>query len=309
VFLLLQNSGQNCVGIERIYVYESVFDQFVDKAAAAVRNLRVGSPVDSVTGNAAQVDMGPITTAPQLELIQALVDDAVNKGAHLLVGGYAYFQSPEAASKAPKAIRGKSPARGRGAGAVPESDGIEVATPSNPLAQGLFYAPTVLAGVTHDMRIANEEVFGPVMSIFKVPNNNDEAVIAMANATQYGLGATVYSGSPARANRIAARLHCGMVGVNAYGLNYLVQSLPFGGVGASGFDRFGGPEGLRACCLMRSVVTDWLSWLSIPTPVPKQLQYPVAADAPAFTHALIQMQFADSWVGKLKGLLGLAGLR
>lgn len=319
----MQNSGQNCVGIERIYVYESLYDEFVGKAAVAVRSLRVGAPMEA-NGEWGSVDMGPITTAPQLPLIQQLVEDAVAKGAHLLAGGHILFGGVNAASASAAAdvsllsspvglrnrARARSPARTatHTSGKRVDGNGINADTAPSPLAQGLFYAPTLLSNVTHGMRIANEEVFGPVMTIFKVPNNSDDAVVAMANSTQYGLGATVFSGSPARANAIAARLHCGMVGVNSYGLNYLVQSLPFGGVRASGFDRFSGPEGLRACCLLKSVVTDWSSLVSIPTPVPKPLQYPVDKEAAAFTLNLIAFQFADTWWAKFKAVLGLAGL-
>lgn len=225
------------------------------------------------------MDVGCITTYPQLALIQELVDDAVSKGAQLLVGGRILLNE--------KAV-------GREGGAY---DATET---------GLFYAPTLLAGVTHAMRIANEEVFGPVMTVFRVDGDSDDAAVAMANSTAYGLGATVFSASPARANAIAARLKCGMVGVNAFGLNYLVQSLPFGGVGASGFDRFSGPEGLRACCLVKSVVTDLSSVFSVPTPVPKPLQYPVMPSASAFTSALIRLQFAHEWWRRLGALVGLA---
>ena len=69
------------------------------------------------------------------------------------------------------------------------------------------------------------------MSIIRVPGDSDDAAVAMANSTCYGLGATVLCASPPRAEAIARRLRCGMVGVNAYGLNYLVQDLPFGGRG------------------------------------------------------------------------------
>lgn len=268
-----QNSGQNCVGIERIYAYESVAADFTARAVDAVRRMRLGAPVDALTGAFAPVDMGPITTAPQLGLIQELVDDAVAKGAVLHCGGRAAFV-PGAASDPSSA----------------------------PTARGLFYPPTVLSGVTHAMRIANEEVFGPVMAIFTVPRDSDDAAVGMANSTEYGLGGTVFSRSPARANAIAARLRSGMVGVNAYGLNYLVQDLPFGGVGASGFDRFSGPEGLRALCVTKSVVTDHLGWLSIPTPIPAPLQYPLAPCSPQFTRGLIGLQFESSLPRKAAAL-------
>lgn len=269
-----QNSGQNCVGIERVYVYSSVYDSFVAKAVTSVARMRVGPPVDPDSGAFTDCDMGPITTAPQLALIQELVDDAIAKGATLHIGGRPLYQ-PGAPASAPA------------------------------VARGLFYAPTVLSGVTHAMRIANEEVFGPVMAIFRVEGDSDDAVVAMANSTVYGLGGTVFSRSPSRANAIGGRLRSGMVGVNAYGLNYLVQDLPFGGVGASGFDRFSGPEGLRACCLTKSVVTDVLPWLSIPTPIPGPLQYPLAPCSPAFTRGLIGMQFESTPLRKLGAVGGL----
>lgn len=353
-----QNAGQNCVGIERVYVHEGVYDQFVAKAEAAMARLRVGPPITLPESAAAgpcraseaaytDTDVGCITTAPQLGLIKSLVDDAVAKGAKLHCGGRILFTGPldapapaaaaapaaaeksdKPAAKASRGGRGRSASPGprargaaSGAGAAPvEASSAASSGATGPAAaaaaalyapavsSGLFFAPTMLSGVTHDMRIANEEVFGPVMAIFKVPGNDDDAAVAMANSTAYGLGATVYSSSPARANAIASKLKCGMVGVNAFGLNYLVQSLPFGGVGASGFDRFSGPEGLRACCHVKSVVTDMLGMVSIPTPVPKVLQYPVDAAAPAFTNNLIAMQFAPSLWQKLLGMIGLSGL-
>jgi acyl-CoA reductase-like NAD-dependent aldehyde dehydrogenase len=372
-----QNAGQNCVGIERIYVHEGLYDAFVAKAREAVSRLRVGPAIaeeaDGKAGGYADVDVGCITTAPQLPLIQGLVDDAVAKGAVLHCGGRILFAGAAgdaAAPPAPAASTASPASSSSGAGAVPSSPAAPVsrrgrgkspsasaaaaasstsaaspsratrsgsvtsrpaaAAPSGAAAVnaaadpalaaaaasryapavsgGLFYAPTLLTGVTHEMRIANEEVFGPVMAVFKVPRNDDAEAVRMANSTAYGLGATVFSSSPARANRIAAQLRCGMVGVNAFGLNYLVQSLPFGGVGASGFDRFAGPEGLRACCLLKSVVTDMTSAFSIPTPVPKPLQYPVAASASSFTEGLIALQFAPSLWQKVLGLARMAGL-
>jgi acyl-CoA reductase-like NAD-dependent aldehyde dehydrogenase len=252
--------------------------------------------------------MGPITTAPQLALIQALVDDAVAKGATLHVGGRVMYAGAvggapaAAAAPADKAAgRGRRPSGVASASAPGRAPAMPVHD-ADVCGRGLFYAPTVLSGVTHAMRIANEEVFGPVMAIFCVPGNSDDAAVAMANATEYGLGATVFSGSPARANAIAARIRSGMVGVNAFGLNYLVQSLPFGGLRASGFDRFSGPEGLRACCSIKSVVTDLLPGVSIPTPIPGPLQYPLRPSAAALARALLRLQVEAGPVAKLRAL-------
>ena len=113
--------------------------------------------------------MGCVTTQPQLAVIQALVDDAVARGATLHIGG----------------------TLGGGAAGA---------------AGPLFYPPTVLSGVTPEMRIAREEVFGPVLSILRVPGDSDAAAAALANATPFGLGATVWSRDPARAHRLASQV-------------------------------------------------------------------------------------------------------
>jgi len=344
------NAGQNCVGIERVYVFESIYNEFINTALATVETLRVGPSVDPETGEFLEVDMGAITTAMQLDLIQALVDDAVSKGAILHCGGYVIGRGGEGeddvvdgtttsttdSGKAVIETTGSfSPPRsaglGSGSGArnrrqstiadssssssssQPEtqSEQPDVVVPSKSRVskdahKGLFYAPTVLSNVDHSMRIANEEVFGPVLAIFKVKNDSDEEAIRLANSTSYGLGATVYSGNPARANKIAARIRSGMIGVNAYGLNYLVQSLPFGGVGVSGIGRFQGAEGLRELCLSRSVVTDVLPFLSVPTPTPKPIQFPLASNASDVVKGVISLQFGETIYARLAGLFTVA---
>lgn len=276
---VFQNAGQNCVGIERVLVAESIYDEFVDKAQKAVAAIRPGSPysVDPVTGRpsfATGIDVGCITLPSQLQLIQNLVDDAVAKGARLLVGGKILFA------------------------------GEGVASAEGP-AKGLFYAPTLLVDVTKDMRIAKEEVFGPVVLVFKVANDDDDIAVDIANSTVYGLGASVFSKNSKRAEAIASRLRCGMVGVNSFGLNYLVQSLPFGGVGESGFDRFSGPEGLRSCCNAKSIVSDKFSLFPVVMSVPAPLQYPIAPYASTFTSGLLGMIFESSPIDKLTSLIRL----
>lgn len=295
-----QNAGQNCVGIERIYVYESIYDEFVQQAAEAVKQFRVGASFNKVTGDFEEVDVGAITTAPQLALIQELVDDAVKKGAILECGGKILYQGTGA-----NKVETKKTTTGRRK-SITKDIGTNVSDASIGTANGLFYAPTVLSNVTHAMRIANEEVFGPVMAIIKVAKDNDDTAIAMANSTTYGLGGTVYCNNPVRANRLANRIRSGMIGVNAYGLNYLVQSLPFGGVGISGFSRFSGAEGIRECCLTKSVVSDYFSFLSIPTPVPGPLQYPLKSYTPDFVKVLLNLQFAPSLWEKIVAALSIS---
>ncbi|MCB9753732.1 MAG: aldehyde dehydrogenase family protein [Myxococcales bacterium] len=123
--------------------------------------------------------------------------------------------------------------------------------------RGDFYAPTVLADVTPEMTIMREEVFGPVMLL--CPVDGDDEAIRVANATPFGLGASVMSRDRRRARRIARQLRSGMVAINDFGgLTYMAQDLPFGGVGASGFGRMNGRDGLRSFTNQRAVLDDRL---------------------------------------------------
>ena len=135
----------------------------------------------------------------QIAHIQELVDDAVKSGAKLWTGG-----KRNAALKT-----------------------------------GHFYEPTMLTGVTPDMRIFHEEVFGPVMSIVQVPKDSDAACVDLVNNSAFGLGSSVFCGDPKRGLAIARQLRTGMCCVNDFGSHYLVQSLPFVGAKESGFGRSG----------------------------------------------------------------------
>jgi acyl-CoA reductase-like NAD-dependent aldehyde dehydrogenase len=119
---------------------------------------------------------------------------------------------------------------------------------------GSYFAPTVLTGVTPEMAIAREETFGPVLAIFRVPD--EEAAIALANGTAYGLGSTLFTTDGARARRIGAQLRAGSTVVNDFGMAYMANALPFGGVGGSGYGRLNGREGIRAMCNQKSVLRD-----------------------------------------------------
>ncbi|CAM9362975.1 unnamed protein product [Hapterophycus canaliculatus] len=154
------------------------------------------------------------------------------------------------------------------------------------------------------MKIAQEEVFGPVMTIIKVPGDSDETCIKMVNSCKYGLASSVFSGNSARAVRLGEAIRCGMTNVNDFGVNYLVQSLPFGGVKDSGYGRFAGPEGLRACCLLKSVTVDRFPKL-MGTVVPAPLKYPVASSSARFAASMTRMFYCDSLTDKLRAVIEL----
>ncbi|EYR79402.1 aldehyde dehydrogenase family protein [Shinella sp. DD12] len=145
--------------------------------------------------------IGPLVSHIQFGRVQALIEAGVAEGARLIVGG-----------------PGKP-------------EGFET---------GYFVKPTIFADVNNEMRIAREEVFGPVLSI--IPFDTEEEAIAIANDTSYGLAAYVQTGNPGRAERVAARIRAGMVHINGGPHRY---GSPFGGFKQSGNGREGGIFGLE----------------------------------------------------------------
>lgn len=119
-------------------------------------------------------------------------------------------------------------------------------------ADGLFWPPTVLTNVDASMLVMNEEVFGPILPI-QIVENDDEA-IAEANRSEEGLDAYVFCGNPERAERIANQLQAGSVDINEAVVNYVIAALPFGGIKQSGINRYHGKAGLRLFANIKSMV-------------------------------------------------------
>eukprot|EP00122_Pirum_gemmata_P011201 Pgem_evm1s10368 len=263
---VFQNNGQNCIGIERIYVEEAVYEEFVKKVLPIIKEMRQGQPLTGEKDN--KIDTAAMCMPAQITHIEALVADAKEKGANVLIGGERNTE----------------------------------------LGNGLFYKPTLITGITPDMRIAKEEVFGPVMAI--VPWKTEDELLNIVNTgCPYGLGSSVFTNDRTRALRIANQIESGMTNINDFGINYLCQSLPFGGVKSSGFGRFAGPEGLRACCHVKSITED--RFPGVKTSLPPAFCYPVSCNSPAVASSLIEVAFESSWgkwamsvVELLKGLAG-----
>ncbi len=243
------NCGQNCLASERILVFASVYEAFLEQVVAATKELRQGEPMGSAT-----VDLGAIVSPLQLEQIESMVQEAVRQGARLLTGG-----------KRAHADRGQ------------------------------FFEPTILADVTPEMRIAQEETFGPVMLLMRVKDEED--ALRVANGTPYGLGATVCSKSAARCRRMSSALSVGNVSVNDFGLTYMAMDLPFGGVRGSGFGRLNGREGLRACTNVKAILEDRL-----PLHVPAKV-FPIGDDALAMSREVLRLLYERS-LGKRADALG-----
>jgi aldehyde dehydrogenase (NAD+) len=118
------------------------------------------------------------------------------------------------------------------------------------LGRGYFVEPTVFAGVSNTMRIAREEIFGPVASL--IPFDDEEEAIAIANDTPYGLTAGLWTQNVSRALRVSQRIEAGMVWVNTY--RYIRWSTPYGGFKASGWGRENGIGALEPYQEMRTTV-------------------------------------------------------
>jgi acyl-CoA reductase-like NAD-dependent aldehyde dehydrogenase len=205
VYYSMQNSGQTCISIERVYVEEPVYDEFVSMVTEKVRVLRQGVP-----GEPGSTEVGAITFPPQLETIDKHVQDALSKGARALTGGH----------------RGNGP--------------------------GLFYEPTVLADVNHDMECMREETFGPTLPIMKV--SDAEEAIRLANDSPYGLAGSVFTRDTARGEAIARRIESGAVCVNDALINYTALELPMGGWKTSGLGSRHGAGGIRKYCAQQTIL-------------------------------------------------------
>ena len=186
------NSGQICMSTERIIVDEQVADDFVARLTARAQALPLGDPRQGPVVLGSVVDMHTVHRA------NALIDDALAKGARLLCGG--------------KASSTLMPA-------------------------------TLLDHVTADMDIFREETFAPVKAIVRV--HGVEQAIAVANDNEFGLSSAVYGRDTARAWQVAARLETGICHINGPTVHDEAQ-MPFGGVKASGYGRFGGQAGIDA---------------------------------------------------------------
>ncbi|TMK92691.1 MAG: aldehyde dehydrogenase [Actinobacteria bacterium] len=130
-------------------------------------------------------------------------------------------------------------------------EGAEVTTGGEPAdGKGAFYPPTVLARVENGMEVAQEEIFGPVVTV--IPFEDEKDAIRIANDVRYGLMATVWTGDPARGHRLAARIKAGTVGVN---MPYTAfPGIPFGGYKQSGFGRELGLETLELYLETKSIL-------------------------------------------------------
>jgi succinate-semialdehyde dehydrogenase/glutarate-semialdehyde dehydrogenase len=162
-----------------------------------------------------------------------------------------------------------------------------------------FYAPTVLTAVTHQMRIMREETFGPVLPILAF--DSDDEAIALANDSEYGLAASVWTGDQRRGERIAARLEAGTVMVNDVVSCFGIAEAPHGGVKTSGIGRAHGRFGLEEMTRIKYVDCDRVPGMK------KVWWYGYGGTFARQMEGFLDLQFAGSWASKMRGGLRAAG--
>ncbi len=210
----MRNMGEACTAANRIIVHEDIAEEFTRAFVERMEATVVGD--GAIDGT----ECGPLIQPSAVESMLFMVEDALGKGALLACGGYI----PELDSK----VYGNT-------GGMPRN-----------LNKGNFIRPTVLTGVTDSMRVWREEIFGPVAPIATFSGYGEEGertALKLANDTEYGLAAYVYTSNHPRFTRMAAGLEFGLIGCNSGVISN--AAAPFGGVKQSGMGREGGPEGLE----------------------------------------------------------------
>ena len=210
----MRNMGEACTAANRFIVHEDVAEEFTRAFVERMEATVVGD------GTVEGTDCGPLIQPSAVESMLFMVEDALGKGALLACGGYI----PELEENVPSDTGGM---------------------PKN-LNKGNFIRPTVVTGVTDSMRVWREEIFGPVAPIATFGGYGEEGertALKLANDTEYGLAAYVYTSNHPRFTRMAAGLEFGLIGYNSGVISN--AAAPFGGVKQSGMGREGGPEGLE----------------------------------------------------------------
>ncbi len=202
-FGAFMNQGQICMSTERIIVVDAVADAFAAKFAAKAQSMATGDPREGTT------PLGAVVDRKTVDHVNALIDDALAKGAAVIAGGKA---------------------------------------------DSVLMPATVVDHVAAGMNLYRDESFGPVVAMIRA--RDTQHAIDLANDSEYGLSAAVFTRDTARGLAVARRIKSGICHVNGPTVHDEAQ-MPFGGVGASGYGRFGGKAGIDSFTELR--------WITIET--------------------------------------------
>lgn len=206
----LINNGQSCIAAKRFIVHEAIADAFTQRLVERYAALKVGDPLDPAT------DIGPLATPTIRHDLEHQVQLCRDAGGKVLIGG--------------------------------DTAALN-ATLTSALQRGNFFPPTIVADVPIDAAIAQEEFFGPVALLFRVPDLN--AAIHLANQTPFGLGASAWTQIEAERDRFIHELEAGSVFIN--GMVKSDPRLPFGGIKRSGYGRELGRQGIHEFVNLKTV--------------------------------------------------------
>ena len=188
-------SGQSCIAGSRLYIQNSIYEDFLEKIVNCANKIKLGPPMEPDT------QMGPLSSLKQLEIIEKNIKLTLDQGGKLKCGGKRHALSNK----------------------------------------GYYFPPTVIECENHNLPTAENELFGPVLSVMKF-NNEDEAINKM-NDNRYGLSSGVYTKDINRGLRVSNAIRAGITFVNTYRL--ISPSAPFGGMKDSGYGKEAGIESIK----------------------------------------------------------------
>jgi len=188
-------SGQSCIAGSRLYIQNSIYDNFLEKIVNRANKIKLGPPMESET------QMGPLSSLNQLEIIEKNIKLTLEQGGKLRCGGTRHTMSNK----------------------------------------GYYFPPTIIECENHNLPTAENELFGPILSVMKF--NDEKEVINKMNDNQYGLSSGVYTKDINRGLRVSNAIRAGITFVNTYRL--ISPSAPFGGMKDSGYGKEAGIESIK----------------------------------------------------------------
>jgi aldehyde dehydrogenase (NAD+)/betaine-aldehyde dehydrogenase len=188
-------SGQSCIAGSRLYIQNSIYEDFLEKIVNRANKIKLGPPMESDT------QMGPLSSLKQLEIIEKNIKLTLDQGGKLKCGGKRHALSNK----------------------------------------GYYFPPTVIECENHNLPTAENELFGPVLSVMKF--DTEEEAIKQMNDNKYGLSSGVYTANLGRGMRVSKAVRAGIVFVNTYRL--ISPMAPFGGIKDSGYGKEAGIESIK----------------------------------------------------------------